>query len=60
MGQTPASFPFIFGLFKQTSIQFLQEINMKKCTSSIWRRDSNPRPYKHESSPITTRPGLPP
>ena len=22
--------------------------------------DSNPQPYKHESSPITTRPGLPP
>ena len=24
----------------------------------IW--DLNPRPFKHESSPITTRPGLPP
>ena len=23
-------------------------------------RDSNPQPFKHESSPITTRPGLPP
>ena len=29
-GPTPASFPFIFGLFKQT-IQFLQQINVKKC-----------------------------
>ena len=29
------------------------------CPSSIWRWDSNPRPLKHESSPITTRPGLP-
>ena len=28
--------------------------------SSIRRRDSNPRPFEHESSPITTRPGLPP
>ena len=28
---TPATFSFIFGLFKQTSIQFLQQINMKKC-----------------------------
>ena len=27
---------------------------------SIRCRDSNPRPFEHESSPITTRPGLPP
>ena len=33
---------------------------MSKCPSSIRRRDSNPRPYEHELSPITTRPGLPP
>ena len=33
---------------------------MSKCPSSIRRRDSNPRPFKHELSPITTRPGLPP
>ena len=32
----------------------------EKCPSSIRRRDSNPRPFEHESSPITTRPGLPP
>ena len=31
---------------------------MSKCPSSIWRWDSNPRPLKHELSPITTRPGL--
>ena len=31
---------------------------MSKCPSSIWRRDSNPRPFEHESSPTTTRPGL--
>ena len=28
------------------------------CPSSIWRRDSNPWPLEHESSPITTRPRL--
>ena len=28
-GQTPASFSFIFGLFKQTSLQFLQQILWK-------------------------------
>ena len=33
---------------------------MWKRPSSIRRRDSNPRPLEHESSPITTRPGLPP
>ena len=27
--------------------------------SSIWRRNSNPQPLKHESSPITTITGLP-
>ena len=30
------------------------------CPSSIWHRNSNPEPLEHESSPITTRPGLPP
>ena len=50
-------FPF-FCLFKQT-FQFLQQINMKKCPSSIWCQDSNPRLSEHESPPITTRPGLP-
>ena len=29
-------------------------------SSSIQRRDLNLRPFKHEPSPITTRPGLPP
>ena len=30
------------------------------CPSSIRRGDSNPRPFEHESPPVTTRPGLPP
>ena len=30
-GPTPVSFRFIFGLFKQTSLQLLQQINVKKC-----------------------------
>ena len=30
IGPTPTSFSFIFGLLKQT-IQFLQQINVKKC-----------------------------
>ena len=54
---TPASFSFIFGLFKQT-IQLFTTNQCEKCPTSIWRQDSNPRPLEHESSPITTRPGL--
>ena len=34
-GPTPASFSFIFSLFKQTLLQFLQQIYVKKCPSSI-------------------------
>ena len=47
---------FIFGLFKQTSLQLLLQISVKKFPSSIRCRDSNPR---LESPPIT-RPGLQP
>ena len=60
IGPTPASFLFLFSVFFKQTLQFLQQINVKKCPSSIRRRDSNPRPFEHESSPITTRPGLPP
>ena len=59
MGQPRPLFSFIFGLFKQT-LQFLQQLYVKKCPSSIRCRDSNPRPSECESLPITTRPGLPP
>ena len=58
-GPAPASLSFIFGLFNQ-AIQFLQQINVKKCPSSIRCWDSNTQPFKQESSPTTTRPGLPP
>ena len=44
-GPAPASFSFIFGLFKQT-IQFLQQIYVKKYPSSIRCRDLNPQPSK--------------
>ena len=36
----------------------LQQINVKKCPSSIRRWDSNPRPSNRESPSIATRPGL--
>ena len=41
-GPTPASFSFIFGLFKQT-LQFLQQINVKNVHpvygAGIWTHD---------------------
>ena len=50
----------LFLVFSNQQFCFKQ-INVKKCPSTIRRRDSNPRPFEHElSSPITTRPGLPP
>ena len=55
----PGLFFVYFRLFKQT-LQFLQQMNVKKCPSSIRRWDLNPQPFEHESPPITTRPGLPP
>ena len=43
-GSTAASFLFIFDLFKQTSLEFLQHIYVKKCPSILLYQDSNPRP----------------
>ena len=57
MGQTPVSLSFIFGLFKQNNTIFTTNQYEKRPTS-IWCRDFHPQPFKHESSPITTRPGL--
>ena len=58
---TPASFSFIFGLFKQP-IQFLQQINVKNVQVSIqyMAPGFEPKPYEHDLSPTTTRSGLPP
>ena len=56
---TPASFSFIFGLFKQTSIQFLQQINVKKSQfHPIYGAEI--RTHDLLITPISTRPGLPP
>ena len=52
----PGLFSIYFRLFIQTS-QFLQQINVKEYPSSLRCSDSNPRPSKHESPPITTRQG---
>ena len=51
----PGLFLIYFRLFKHT-LQFLQQINVKKCPSSMRCRYSNSQPLVHESPPITTRP----
>ena len=50
----------LFSVFSNKQCKFLHQMYVKKCPSSIWHRDSNPRPQERESPPLTTRPGLPP
>ena len=47
---------FIIFVFSEQTLQFIQQICVKKCPSSIRRWDLNPRPSGHKSPPITTRP----
>ena len=54
----PGLFFIYFRSFQTIQYNFYNK--SKKCSFSIQRWDSNPWPFKHESSPITTRPGLPP
>ena len=60
MGHPQSLFLFIFGLFQTSINTIFQQINVKKCPSSIWYRDFNPQISEREFPPITTRPGLPP
>ena len=46
--------------FPASFFVYLRSFPTKKCTSSIWCHNTNPKPLQHESSPIITRPGLPP
>ena len=50
-GPTQPSF-IIFRSFQTNIIQFLQQKYVKKCSSSIRCRDSNPRPPEHQSPSI--------
>ena len=51
----PGLFSCLFSSFLQTNKQFLQQINVRNCSSSIRCWDLNPWPSEHESPP---RPGL--
>ena len=55
-----AIFIFVFRSVFGTTVQILQQINVKNDPSSIRCRDSNSRPLNLESPPITIWPGLPP
>ena len=59
-GPTPASFIGYFLPFQANIISIFITNICEKCPSSIWCRDSNPRPLERESTPVTTKPGLPP
>ena len=54
---TPGLFFVYFWSFQININTILQQINVTKCPSSIWRWDLNPWPSKFESPPITTGPG---
>ena len=58
MGQPRPLFD-LFTSFKHITICATNRY-VKKCPSSIWCKDTNSRPLKHESPPIATRPGLSP
>ena len=58
IGPTPASF-CLFSVFSNKQYIFYSK-SMWKNVMSNQCRDSNPRPLNDESSPTTTRPGLPP
>ena len=51
---------FTYCTFSKHNLQFLQQLNVKKCPSSKWCWDLNPHTTEQESSPLTPRPGQPP
>ena len=57
LGQ-PRPLFYLFSSFQTHIITIFTTNKREKCPSSIRCRDSNSRPLEHESSPITTRPGL--
>ena len=57
---TPTSFIVYFWSFQINIVTIFTTNICEKCPSSIWCRDSNPRPLERESTPVTTKPGLPP
>ena len=50
---------FCLFLSFQTNIAILKTNKCEKCPSCIWFWDQNSQPPDYESTPLTTRPGLP-
>ena len=57
MGQPRPLFR-LFSVFSTNTIFTTNQCEKMSRPSSIWRRDPHPQPLEHESSHITTRPGL--
>ena len=60
MGQPRPLFSFIFAPPPNKQYNFYNKSLWKNVHPVKRRRDANTRPFEHESSPITTRPELPP
>ena len=57
----PQSLFHLFPVFSNKQYNFYNKSMWKmSCPSGLWCWDSNPRPLEHDSSPIITRPVLPP
>ena len=59
MGQPRPLLSFIFGLFKQTSLQILQQINLKN-VNPVYGVGIQTHDLRNMPPPIITRPGLSP
>ena len=51
----PRTLLSLFSVFFKQTAQILQQINVKKCPTSIRCRDLNKQPLDYESPPLTTR-----
>ena len=60
MGQPRPLFVYVRSFSTKQYNFYNESMRKMSCTTSIWCWDLNPQPLIHESSPITTRPGLPP
>ena len=60
LGKQPRPLSCLFLAFSNKQYNFYNK-SMRKMSFpfNIWHRNSNPQPLEHESTHITTRPGLP-
>ena len=58
MGQPQPFFVYFWSFQSNNTILTTNQFEKMSCPSSIRCQDSNPQHLEHQSSPITTRPGL--